>query len=39
MGKCVRIGWGYGKLHKDFEKRAIEEMKHAEKLIGRFLFL
>ena len=31
--------WGYGKLHKQFEKRAIDEMKHAEKLIGRILFL
>lgn len=31
--------WGYEKLHKDFEKRAIDEMKHAEKLIGRILFL
>ena len=31
--------WGYGKLHKSFEKRAIDEMKHAEKLIGRILFL
>jgi bacterioferritin len=31
--------WGYQKLHKTAEKRAIEEMKHAEKLIGRILFL
>lgn len=31
--------WGYEKLHKHFEKRAIEEMKHAEELIGRILFL
>ncbi len=31
--------WGYGKLHGHFEKRAIDEMKHAEKLIGRILFL
>jgi len=31
--------WGYGKLHEQFEKRAIDEMKHAEKLIGRILFL
>jgi bacterioferritin len=31
--------WGYEKLHKAIEKRAIEEMKHAEKLIGRILFL
>jgi len=31
--------WGYEKLHKFAEKRAIDEMKHAEKLIGRILFL
>src|SRR4030042_2918356 len=31
--------WGYEKLHKHFEKRAIAEMKHAETLIGRILFL
>ncbi len=31
--------WGYEKLHKELEKRAIDEMKHAEKLIGRILFL
>jgi len=31
--------WGYSKLHEHFEKRAIDEMKHAEKLIGRILFL
>ncbi len=31
--------WGYSKLHAGFEKRAIDEMKHAEKLIGRILFL
>ncbi len=31
--------WGYDKLHKTIEKRAIDEMKHAEKLIGRILFL
>ncbi|HTP66752.1 MAG TPA: bacterioferritin [Geobacteraceae bacterium] len=31
--------WGYGKLHKQIEKRAIAEMKHAEKLISRILFL
>lgn len=31
--------WGYGKLHESFEKRAIVEMRHAEKLIGRILFL
>jgi bacterioferritin len=31
--------WGYGKLHKAIEKEAIDEMKHAEKHIGRILFL
>ncbi|OQA14290.1 MAG: Bacterioferritin [Firmicutes bacterium ADurb.Bin356] len=31
--------WGYEKLHEHFEKRAIDEMKHAEILIGRILFL
>ncbi|HYM93083.1 MAG TPA: bacterioferritin [Chitinophagaceae bacterium] len=31
--------WGYGKLHDAIKKRAIEEMKHAEKLIERILFL
>lgn len=31
--------WGYTKLHEAIEKRAIGEMKHAEKLIGRILFL
>ena len=31
--------WGYTKLGKMIETRAIAEMKHAEKLIGRILFL
>ena len=31
--------WGYEKLHKSLEKRSIDEMKHAEKLIARILFL
>lgn len=31
--------WGYERLHKMVERRAIDEMKHAEKLIGRLLFL
>ena len=31
--------WQYAALHKAAEKRAIDEMKHAEKLIGRLLFL
>ena len=35
----MNANWGYEKLHKHFEKRAIDEMKHAEMLIGRILFL
>ncbi len=31
--------WGYEKLHEAIEKRAIEEMKHAEMHIDRILFL
>ncbi|MDH7486750.1 MAG: bacterioferritin [Anaerolineae bacterium] len=31
--------WGYERLHGVIEKRAIDEMKHAEQLIGRILFL
>jgi bacterioferritin len=31
--------WKYEKLHAADEKRAIDEMKHAEKLIDRILFL
>jgi bacterioferritin len=31
--------WGLDKLHEASEKRAIGEMRHAEKLIGRILFL
>jgi bacterioferritin len=31
--------WGYGQLHDAVEKRAYAEMKHAEALIGRVLFL
>jgi len=31
--------WGYGKLHDHFRKRSIDEMKHAERLIARILFL
>jgi bacterioferritin len=36
-GMCAN--WGYEKLHGSIEKRAIEEMKHAEALIDRILFL
>ncbi len=31
--------WGYERLHKAVERRAIQEMKHAESLIGRIIFL
>lgn len=31
--------WGYNRLHEKVEKRAILEMKHAEKIIARILFL
>ena len=31
--------WMYERLHEAVEKRAITEMKHAEKLIARLLFL
>jgi bacterioferritin len=31
--------WRFDKLHEAAEKRAIGEMRHAEKLIGRILFL
>lgn len=36
-GMCAN--WGYEKLHSTIEHRAIEEMKHAEALIDRILFL
>ena len=31
--------WGYDKLHKAIEAQAIDEMHHAEWLIGRIIFL
>lgn len=31
--------WGYHRLHDKVEKRAMQEMKHAEKLIARIIFL
>ena len=31
--------WGYSKLHETIQKRAVTEMKHAEILIGRIIFL
>lgn len=31
--------WGYTQLHNSIQKRAMDEMKHAEKLIARIIFL
>ena len=31
--------WKYERLHKMIQKRAVDEMKHAERLISRILFL
>jgi len=31
--------WGYGKLHMDIRKQAMDEMHHAEWLIERIIFL
>ena len=31
--------WGYDKLHDAIQKQALDEMHHAESLIGRILFL
>jgi len=31
--------WGYEKLHGAIQKRAIDEMKHSERLIARIIFL
>ncbi len=31
--------WGYERLHSMIRKRSIDEMKHAEKLIARIIFL
>ena len=31
--------WGYDRLHDAVEKRALQEMGHAEKLIARIIFL
>jgi bacterioferritin len=31
--------WGYDRLGEMIQKRAVNEMRHAEKLIGRILFL
>lgn len=35
----IAENWGYDKLHDIVRKRSIEEMKHAEKLIARIIFL
>jgi bacterioferritin len=35
----MAANWGFPKLEKMIEGRAVVEMKHAEKLIGRILFL
>jgi len=35
----INENWGYSRLHDHFRKRSIEEMRHAEKLIGRIIFL
>ncbi len=31
--------WGYGRLAPLIQKQAVDEMKHAERLMGRILFL
>ncbi|MDP2965533.1 MAG: bacterioferritin [Pelolinea sp.] len=35
----MAVNWGYQALADTVEKRAIDEMKHAERLIDRILFL
>jgi bacterioferritin len=35
----MREDWGYGSLSKSSRKQAIDEMRHAEKLIERILYL
>ena len=35
----MQSNWGYKKLHAETKKQAIGEMKHAEKLMERILFL
>ncbi|MEW6750109.1 MAG: bacterioferritin [Candidatus Latescibacterota bacterium] len=35
----MSANWGYERLHQAIEKEARDEMKHAERLIGRLLFL
>ncbi len=31
--------WGYTQLHEAIQERAVQEMRHAEKLIARIIFL
>jgi bacterioferritin len=35
----MSANWGYDRLHEAVEKRAKQEMHHAEKLIARIIFL
>lgn len=35
----MAANWGFDRLHEAVEKRAIDEMKHAESLVARVLFL
>jgi bacterioferritin len=35
----MQSNWGYKRLHAEIKKQAIGEMKHAEELIERILFL
>lgn len=35
----MAANWGFDRLHEAVEKRAVDEMKHAESLIARVLFL
>jgi bacterioferritin len=35
----IAENWGYARLHGHFRKRSVDEMKHAEKLIARIIFL
>jgi bacterioferritin len=35
----MRHNWGFGKLGDEIRKQAIEEMRHAERLIERILYL
>lgn len=32
-------GWGYGTLHDEMKKHSIDEMKHAELIMARILYL